>query len=162
MPKLMASDPDMLGSTPLAIISAITTPTAIPSGKLCIVTANANICDRERCDFGPSGVAESICWWGVNVSTASRNAIPSAKPTAAGTTRQAPSPLISMLGMSNDHTPAAIMTPEAKPNKAFSVSRGISPRIKNTKADPSVVPSTGISNAMNVYMMRLSKSLPRI
>ena len=51
---------------------------------------------------------------------------------------------ISIAGISSDHTDAATITPEAKPNSDFCNRTDISPRIKNTKAEPSIVPSNGI------------------
>ena len=48
--------------------------------------------------------------------------------------------------MSSDHTEAATITPEANPSSAFCSLTGISPFIRNTKAEPSIVPSSGISN----------------
>ena len=40
---------------------ANTTPTAMPSGKLCIVTASASMAVRDRCDRGPSGLSVPRC-----------------------------------------------------------------------------------------------------
>ena len=73
--------------------------------------------------------------------------MPNKNPTAAGHTAQAPLlSSISMAGMSSDHTEAATITPEANPSSAFCSLTGISPFIRNTKAEPSIVPSRGISN----------------
>ena len=66
------------------------------------------------------------------------------KPTAAGTTAEMPSPPISMAGMSSDHTEAATMTPEAKPSNDLRSGSDISSFMKNTKAEPSIVPSSGM------------------
>ena len=68
--------------------------------------------------------------------------MPARKPTAAGTIF---SPAISMLGISSDHTLAATITPLAKPNRVFCNRSGISLRIKNTNAEPSIVPASGSS-----------------
>ena len=52
---------------------------------------------------------------------------------------------MSIDGISNDHTEAATITPEANPNKAF-CTRGERPSfIINTNAEPNIVPSKGIS-----------------
>ena len=40
---------------------AKTTPTAMPSGKLWIVTASASMAVRERCERGPSGMSVLMC-----------------------------------------------------------------------------------------------------
>ena len=37
--------------------AAITTPTAMPSGRLWSVTAKANIAVRDKCERGPSGAS---------------------------------------------------------------------------------------------------------
>lgn len=50
---------------------------------------------------------------------------------------------MSMDGMSNDHTEAAIITPEANPNSAFSTLLFILFFITNTMAAPRVVPING-------------------
>ena len=52
IPNERAHAPAVLKSD--ATAPAMATPTAIPSGKLCIVTANANIVVRERWLRGPS------------------------------------------------------------------------------------------------------------
>ena len=70
--------------------------------------------------------------------------MPRRKPTAAGTTDHAPRPAtISIAGMSNDHTDAATITPEAKPNNDFCSRTDISRFIIKTNAEPSIVPSSG-------------------
>ncbi len=57
---------------------------------------------------------------------------------------------ISMAGMSSDQTEAATITPDAKPSKDFCTRSGMSFFIKNTKAEPSIVPSKGISNPIAI------------
>lgn len=99
---------------------ANTTPTAIPSGRLWMVTARASIAVRDRWARGPSGVSVPICRWGVSSSMASKNTMPSRKPVAAGMTDHAPlEASISMAGMRSDHTDAATITPDAKPRSDF-------------------------------------------
>ena len=81
--------------------------------------------------------------------TISRNPIPNRNPTAAGTTDHRPlSATISIDGISNDHTDAATITPDAKPSSVFCNRIDISSFIKNTKAEPSIVPSSGINSPM--------------
>ena len=81
----------------------------------------------------------------------SRKPIPSKKPTAAGMTDEnPPSGVISMAGMSSDHTAAAIITPEAKPSKAFWRRGGIWSLMRKTNADPTMVPAIGISRVSKI------------
>ena len=63
------------------------------------------------------------------------------------------SALISIAGMSNDHTDAATITPEAKPNSDFCSRMDISSFIKNTKAEPSIVPNSGIRSPMIIVII---------
>ena len=53
-----------------------------------------------------------------------------------------------MDGISSDHTDAATITPDAKPSNVFCSRTDISPLMKNTKAEPSIVPSNGIRSPM--------------
>ena len=50
-----------------------------------------------------------------------------------------------MAGMSNDHTDAATITPDAKPNNDFCNLGDMSFFMKKTKAAPSIVPNKGIN-----------------
>ena len=80
--------------------------------------------------------------------------MPKRNPTAAGTTAHAcPDVSISIAGISNDQTEAATITPEAKPSSAFCSLTDISPFIIKTKADPSMVPSKGMSNPITRMVM---------
>ena len=75
--------------------------------------------------------------------------MPHRKPVATGITFTHPSPpLISMPGMSSDHTEAATITPEANPSSDFCTSAGISCFMKNTNAAPVIVPSSGSVSAI--------------
>ena len=75
--------------------------------------------------------------------------MPNRNPTAAGITLHLPLlTSISIAGISSDHTDAATITPDAKPNSDFCNRADISSFIKNTKAEPSIVPSNGISSPM--------------
>ena len=130
---------------------AMATPTAIPSGKLWMVTARASLAVRERRLFGPSGPpARWMC--GVMWSMSSRKAKPASKPTADGMTAEAPLP-ISMDGMISDQTDAATITPEANPRRTFCSIGGISRFMKNTKADPRTVPRKGINRAVSTGLI---------
>ena len=61
--------------------------------------------------------------------------------------------IISIDGINNDHTDAAIITPDANPNKIFSTFLFISFFIKNTIAAPSVVPINGITKPKNICII---------
>lgn len=83
--------------------------------------------------------------------------MPNKKPMAAGTTENFPmSSLISMAGMSNDHTEAATITPEANPRKAFCTHGFSSFFTKNTQAAPSVVPIKGSMIPQNTLILTTS------
>ena len=51
---------------------ANTTPTAIPSGRLWMVTARASIAVFDRCERMPSGLSVPICRCGVSSSISNR------------------------------------------------------------------------------------------
>lgn len=55
----MAAANDMCGAPFSA--PANTTPTAMPSGRLCMVTARASIAVFDRCERMPSGLSVPIC-----------------------------------------------------------------------------------------------------
>ena len=97
-------------------------------------------------DFGPSGVSSLLWRWGIIKSKKSKKKIPKRKPTEAGIQEMFPFySAIEIEGRSNDQTEAAIITPEAKPNKVFCRWELISFLIKKTKAEPITVPSKGIN-----------------
>ena len=129
-------------SLPLSI-AANTTPTAIPSGILCKVTASTNINDLFNLEGKPSGLSLFRCKCGITVSNNNKNKIPTIKPTAAGSHLI---PLaISIDGINNDQTEAAIITPEANPNNTFSTFLSISFFKIKIILQPSVVPTNGNS-----------------
>ena len=87
------------------------------------------------------------------LSNTSKNTIPNIKPTAAGTQAAFPcSSAISMDGINNDQTEAAIITPDANPNRIFSTFLFSLFFIRNTIAEPSVVPKNGINNPVNTFI----------
>ena len=138
---------------------ANTTPTAIPSGILCRVTANTSIVDFFNCVTGPSGLSSFKCICGVIVSSNNRNPIPSKNPTAAGIHAIFPcSSAISIAGINSDHTPAAIMTPDANPSNAFCIVGLISFLSKKTIPAPNVVPTKGISIPIPMFIVHASSS----
>ncbi len=55
--------------------------------------------------------------------------------------------------MSNDHTEAATITPEAKPNNDFCNKEDICLFIRNTNAEPSMVPNRGMSKPKVIVVM---------
>ena len=120
MPRERAKAPVRVISSSPWSIPANTTPTAIPSGILWSVTARTSMVVFFQLLFKPSGSSQSMCRWGTRWSMASRKAIPSRNPTAAGTKANFPiSAAISMDGISSDQTEAATITPEAKPRSIF-------------------------------------------
>ena len=149
-------------------IPANTTPTAMPSGILCSVTANTSMAERPSVVCGPSGLSESMCRCGMISSSKSRKPMPSRKPAAAGSHSIPPCAAVSSIaGMSSDQTDAAIITPEAKPSRAFCRAGFISPLRKNAIAAPSVVPAKGISRPsavvwVNVILFSLLRHISRI
>ena len=123
------------------------TPTDMPSGILCSVTARTSIVVFFKLASMPSGRLLSRCRWGIRLSRVSKNAIPPRSPTAAGTHAVLPcSEAISMAGLRSDHTEAAIITPDANPRSIFSILCPITFRMQNTIAEPSVVPAKGINS----------------
>ena len=54
---------------------------------------------------------------------------------------------------SNGETDGATITPEAKPNNVFCKRADISSRMKNTKAEPSIVPSRGIKRPIVMLIL---------
>ena len=126
--------------------AAHTTPTAIPSGMLCRVTASSIMVMRGSRAGGPSGRAARWCRWGMRRSSKSRNSTPSQKPPAAGPKAQAPSPAASacsMAGMSRLQTEAAVITPAAKPASTRCTPCPSCRRMNKTHPAPSAVPTNG-------------------
>ena len=124
---------------------AYTTPTAMPSGILCSVTASTSMVVFCRRLWGPSAFALFMCRWGITRSSTSRNSTPSQKPTTAGTKDHLPmSWACSMAGISRLQMEAATITPAAKPVSAR-CTRGLRDFfMKNTQAAPRAVPANGI------------------
>ena len=58
---------------------------------------------------------------------------------------------ISIEGISNDHTDAAIITPAANPNNIFFTFLFNLFFIKNTIALPNTVPKNGINNPIHIF-----------
>ncbi len=70
--------------------------------------------------------------------------MPTINPTRAGIMLARPSlPVISIEGISSDHTEAATITPAAKPVSPFCTCGAMPRRIMNTHAEPSAVPKNG-------------------
>ena len=88
----------------------------------------------------------------------SKKAKPPSRPMVTGHTFP---PLISMPGMSKDHTEAATITPEANPRSTFCSIADISFRMKKTKADPSAVPAKGISRPIKIASILRSFTVQR-
>lgn len=90
-------------------------------------------------------------------SSNNKNSMPAANPMIAGSTLAKPSfPVISIDGISSDHTEAATMTPAAKPVSDFCNREGIFFFIRNTQAAPSMVPAQGkVNPTIRLFMMLL-------
>ena len=65
MPTDMASAAAVLMPMPPSAAPARTTPTAMPSGRLWMVTASISMAVRERWERGPSGFVVPRWRWGV-------------------------------------------------------------------------------------------------
>ena len=149
IPTASTSAPAIVMPVFCIIAPAKVTPTAIPSGRLCSVTASTSIVVLRKPDFTPSGFSLSICRWGTRLSSSRRNPMPSKNPAAAGSQlKELFSSDISMAGISSDQTEAAIITPEANPRSSFSSLLFISCFMKNTMAEPKVVPKKGIKSTI--------------
>ena len=144
MPRLSARAADRVMAVPPLRISAYTTPTAMPSGRLCSATASTSMVVFFMWQRGPSHTALFMCRWGMILSSTSRKAMPSRNPMAAG--RNASLPRWSdwfMAGISRLQMEAATITPAAKPVSARRSSGFMPLRITNTQAEPSAVPMKG-------------------
>ena len=145
MPIASANAPESVMATFPESQPANTMPTAMPSGKLCKVTASVSIVVRLSFALGPSGVELPKCKCGVILSRMNRKMMPAQKPTVAGTNANLPMGLLaSIAGRSKLHTEAATMTPAANESKARLRFMPICLRIKKTQAAPNTVPKNGI------------------
>ena len=114
---------------------------------LCKVTAKTSIVVFFNLAFTPSGLSSCKCKCGIKLSNANKKTIPNKNPTDAGTHAIFPcSSDISIAGKISDQIEAAIITPDAKPKSNFSINLFILFLIKNTIAEPRVVPANGINN----------------
>ena len=130
---------------------AYITPTAIPSGMLCSVTASSIMVVRPSLFLGPSAWSLPTCRWGIRWSSASKNSTPNQNPANAGKNANRPSPADwSMAGISKLQMEAATITPAAKPASERCTRSSSECRIKNTHAAPKDVPKKGISMPQNV------------
>lgn len=131
--------------------AAYITPTAIPSGMLCSVTASTIMTVRLKLLTGPSACSLPTWRCGIRWSSASKNRTPNQKPANAGKNANFPSAAdCSIAGISKLQIEAATMTPAAKPARERCTR---SPRdlfMKNTQAAPAVVPKNGISSPRKV------------
>lgn len=119
------------------IAPAKVTPTAIPSGILCSVTAKINIVVFFNFDFIPSCLLLSKWICGIILSKTSKNITPNRKPIVAGIHPTLPCSVAMLIdGINNDHTEADIITPPANPSNNFSILLFILFFIINTIAEP--------------------------
>ena len=149
MPRLSArAEAKEMVSLPLSH-PATTTPTAIPSGRLCRATAKTIMVDLPRLHCVPSGQSLPTCRWGISLSKPSRNRKPAHTPMKLG--KNASFPMCSdcsIAGMIKLHTEAATITPAAKPMSSRCRFRFILSFKKNTQAAPSTVPKNGMNIAL--------------
>ncbi len=146
MPRLSAATPAIASGLPPAA-SAAASPTTMPSGRLCRVTASTT---RPLCPRPPASSSPAAC------SSAISPTAPSTRPSA-GASQLCPAPIRparSMAGSSRLQTLAASITPAAKPIMARRAGSFGSPRSKNTTAAPSAVHPHG--KAVAVRANRIS------
>ena len=147
MPKDSASAPPAVICADPFKRPAYTTPTAIPSGMLCSVTASTIIVVRASRLFGPSAMPARRCRCGITWSSSSRKPMPHQKPQKAGkNASRSRAADCCMAGISRLHTEAATITPAAKPLSARCTGRLRSFFIKNTQHAPALVPRNGIKS----------------
>ena len=140
MPTASAIAAGSAPAPPASAAPANASPTAMPSGMLCSVTANTSMVVLRQCDGRPSGVSLPMCRCGRMRSNTNKKSAPIAKPPATGQMTFLPSASnCSMAGKSNEKTAAAVMTPAANPKKICCVFCDMSFRKKNTVAAPSTV-----------------------
>ena len=86
--------------------------------------------------------------------------MPRRNPIDAGSTDHFPiSPHISIEGISSDHTDAAIITPAANPKSVFCSSSDICLPVRNTIADPSMMPTIGMSRLVRIVIYFFASSM---
>ena len=123
-----------------AMAPANITPTAIPSGMLCNVTASIII---NVFFFFVDFISDNFS---MKLLVISKKKTPVISPIVAGSHGIILASLDSSIaGNINDQMEAAIITPEAKPNSIFSFLVLFWFFMKNTIAEPRVVPIRGIS-----------------
>lgn len=106
--------------------------------------------------FIPSGLSSFKCKCGIKLSNNNKNTIPKINPTAAGSHSIFPcSFAISIDGTINNHTEAAIITPDANPSNSSSIFKLNLFLMKNTIVAPKVVPKKGIANSIVKSMLSI-------
>lgn len=105
----------------LLLAPAQVTPTAMPSGMLCIVTAKSIMAVLENRPLSnPSGFVLFKCRCGTMLSISKRKTMPKAKPIKAGNQEILPRCRAKSIdGINSDQTEAAIITPAGKSQKNF-------------------------------------------
>gem|GEM_PF-2395455 len=135
--------------------SANDSPTAIPSGILCNVTAITSKEVRFIDEDMPSVFFMPGCRCGISRSSTYKNTMPRINPPAAASHPVCPpASASSIAGISRLHTEAAIMTPAANPRNTFCTLPLMVLLKRNTIAAPSAViekvnpvPATAHNNA---------------
>ena len=140
MPRARAQAAERAPGSPCWAARAKASPTAMPSGMLCRVTASTSRVVRRQPEGSPSGSCSFRCRWGSSRSRASMKAIPTTKPPAAGCHPGTPAASASsMAGSSRLNTDAATITPAAKPRNTRCSPACTDPRKKNTVPAPRAV-----------------------
>ena len=146
MPMASANAPESVMATFPESQPAKTIPTAMPSGKLCNVTASVSMVVRLSFALGPSGVALPRCKCGVILSRINRKRMPAQNPTVAGMNASFPmDSLALMAGKSRLQTEAATMTPAANDKRPRLRFCPICFFMKKTQAAPRTVPKNGMA-----------------
>ena len=153
MPMASAITPAAVTLPPPESSPASATPTAMPSGRLWMVTASSIIkCPGRFFAARSSGVRSR--------SSHKRPPTPAKKPITAGPHARCPArSAISMAGISSDHTIAASITPEAKPSIPFFSPERSSFFMQNTAAAPAAVPKKGSRTPTAVSQIKVKAPL---
>lgn len=147
-------------SAPMAVICALpvkypayTTPTAMPSGILCSVTASTNIVVREKPLLGPSGVSRALVQVGDKHIQQKQEPDAEPEPDNGGQERQLPQHG-GLLHGRGEQAPDGCRhhDPAANPVSARCTPGCRDFFIKNTQADPIVVPAKGMRIPMNTLV----------
>lgn len=149
IPRLSANAPLTASASPCSA-SAAASPTTMPSGRLCRVTASTM---RPQCPGPPASSCPAAS------SSRKSPTAPKISPSAGGTHAALPCDR-AMAGSNRLHTLAASMIPAAIPHKMRRVAGLVCLRSKNTPAAPSAVHAAGNSQTQSVKTIRFKPHSP--